>query len=552
MWWLDRIVVTLHPRYRLPFIGGVVLTYCALLARASIARHGTDELDRDGMIAAVAGDLMTVPDLDTVDGLRRWLADCDDAARPQADDRARSSSHANAAGKLAERETGDCVGVVYVWSPAMPLSGTGIREIRLAARALRLHVGVLNASQLHERRVRSLAESDERSARRLADRRADSFVAVMIGAGATVHYPAVLVFRAGRLAGPAILGYKTAAAYSALIHRRLHPSFGAPPSAATDTRQPVAAVIRHQPHLVKDIPVQGRPGAYFRRLPGQSVVVFERGRVIHLLDLTTGRIGTAPGYVDFVPSPDGKLFVTPAPGRAGLEFYDAREVLEAAGKAIGGAAKPVYLDHNMRDQYPSAGVIRTEQVDGRTTTVYRVLTSWFDRVIFRDYEVRTVRGGGPVSVRPIREPTAGCSNFEISIPIIAQSGRELAGRDETSATTKIFRLADDGSCTEVVDLRLQTGKVAWDADGRRLAFAIPAGVVRDGSGLLWEGGKDNGELAGVFVFTRSDSSISRVPGSDDVDRLTFPEFAGRDSIIFLLTAGAAAGGSRFRLVCCMR
>jgi hypothetical protein len=133
---------------------------------------------------------------------------------------------------------------------------------------------------------------------------------------------------------------------------------------------------------------------------------------------------------------------------------------------------------------------------------------------------------------------------------MSQSGREVAGRDEATATTKIFALADDGGCRELAAVRLPTGKVAWNPDGNRVAFAIPEGVVRDGSGVVGRGG-GSGDMAGIFVYDRRDGSVTQVEASVNARRLNFPEFVGTDQVLFLVPREGPGGSSRFRLVCCM-
>ena len=93
--------------------------------------------------------------------------------------------------------------------------------------------------------------------------------------------------------------------------------------------------------------------------------------------------------------------------------------------------------------------------------------------------------------------------------------------------------------------------IAWDADGRRLAFAIPDGVLPRGAVLPGLEGDDRNP-AGVFVFDRRDGSLERVEGSLGARRLSFPEFVGKDRLLFLLPRDANGGSSRFRLVCCLR
>lgn len=466
-----------------------------------------------------------------------------------------------------------CTGVIYAWSTLMPLSERGIAEIKKAARDLGLSLHVLDASELYTITDSEPAGSgfDDSSTRGSAPRnRGDpvferALAAELIAGGVTVHYPAIIVYREGKLLGGAIVGYKTAAAYEAMITKRLalRPANGQPEAVdplrhgvaevaaqqdTADKPAPITAVSGPEATLtVADILVEGRPGPYFRFVPGRRAIAFESGRIIHLLDIASGSARVAPGFVDFVPSPDGRFFVTPADRSGGLQFYDANDVFEAAARGVGANVRPFYVDRDMRDQYPSVGLLDTVRIPGASRIVYRVLTSWFDKVVFRDYEVGSNATASAI-VLAVSPPVVACPDLEVSLPIMAPDGRELAARDETTSTTKIFGLADDGTCTESMDIGLPTGKVAWAPDNRRIAFAIPSGLVRDGAGVLWHGTGDGGELAGIFVFDRDELRLTRVRDSKDANRLTFPEFAGQDTIMFLLSRSPPGERSSFRVV----
>ncbi len=438
-------------------------------------------------------------------------------------------------------------GVVYIWSPLMPLSRAGIREIEVATRQLGIPLTIIAGSELAPAGTAHGATGGRSFAKH-------SLGAEFVAAGATLHFPAILVHRNSRIAGSAILGYKTADTYRMMIANRLRTTRRSSPAIVA---RPASARVRivgqsGEAPWWRDFRVSGRPGPYFRFVPGRNALAFEEGQSIYLLDLEDGRTGRAPGFVDFVPSPDGRLFVTPGGRRTGLAFYDAAAVFRAAERGSGQNVEPIYNDGAMRDQYPSIGILSAGRVSTGSRTVYRVLTSWYDRVVFRDYVViEDGSAGRGLRVQPVGERVAACPDHQVSIPIIAPDGRELAGRDEVAAVTKIFRLYDDGRCDEALDLGVQTGKVSWNPDGRRLAFAIPRGVVRDGTGIVWSARDDNPGLAGIWVFDRRDLTMQRVPGSEEAIRLAFPEFAGRDSIAFLLAA-ESNDNSRFRLVCCMR
>src|SRR5690606_16742693 len=102
------------------------------------------------------------------------------------------------------------------------------------------------------------------------------------------------------------------------------------------------------------------PGAYFRWVPYTQLIAYESNGRIYLLDLSDGQSRPAPGFVDFIPTPDGRYFVTPGQRSEGLEFYDAEEVFAAVDRGEGWAVEPIFNDLRMRDQYPSIGILQRE------------------------------------------------------------------------------------------------------------------------------------------------------------------------------------------------
>lgn len=455
-----------------------------------------------------------------------------------------------------------CRGVIYVRSPLMPLSDLGIEEVARAAEDLGVAVDVVDAEELYawidETSTGNAGDAGDASIAREA-----SVASELIAAGATLHFPTLVVHREGRLLDPAITGYKTSDAYRTILARRLEtpggedskgldgPGVGDPERAMSD--------VSH----VSDIEVPGAPGAYFRWVPGTDRVAYGIGQEVSLLELSTGRSMAGPGFIDFVPSPDGRFFVSPSASGGGLDFFDAAEVAGDAETGSGAGTEPVFTDPRMRDQYPSVGILRSgrsdagEPADSRTSPgsrVYRVLTSWYEGVVFRDYRVTyEAAGSGPVvEIRPLGGPVATCANLDvaISLPIMSKDGRELGARDEETGTTKLYGVDDDGRCTERLDLGLPTGKIAFDHDGGRIAFAVPRGVIRDGSnrpsfGLM---GRDARVMHGVFVLDRETLTLSRVEGSEEANRLTFPDFVGDGGVIFLLASDGDGSRARFRVV----
>ena len=414
-----------------------------------------------------------------------------------------------------------CGGIVYFWSPRMPLSRSGIPNVVEAARALGVPLALASTDELLD-----YAAGDDPSVAAgipLAD--------AMLEAGVLAHAPALVVHARGDVIGTAILGYKSAAAYTSLVASRL--ADGAPAGGPTaPTAFARLALPPTVPQATADFEALGLPGAYFRWIPGTRLIAYESDRSIYFLDLADGQNRIAPGWIDFVPSPDGRYFVTPGPGDGGLTFFDGREVLEATEQGRSMAVEPIFTDLRMRDQYPSVGILEKSE----SRTLYRVLTSWFEGLVYRDYDVRVNPATGASSVRPVGEPIVPCAGYALSTPIMSQTGREVAARDEATGTTKIFEILEGQSCREVLDLGAATSKVAWHASGQKLAFATP----RRGRG------SSGGE--GIFVFDRQTGTITSVPGSGGASRLAFPDFVGDASVVFLVPATAGAATSVFRVV----
>jgi len=433
------------------------------------------------------------------------------------------SSVESAAGRI-EACAADCAGVVYFWSPRMPLSRAAIPNMVLATQ--RLGVGLtLVAFEDLER----YAESGVMDGSGVAEH-----VEAMLEAGALTHAPSFVVHEGGQLVGPAILGYKEAAAYEAMISSRL--SEGTSVSASPVQASLLAGSPAPLPDRVsfRDYEAVGVPGAYFRWVPGRDALAYESAGRIYLMDLSEGDTWIAPGYVDFVPTPDGRYFVTPGPRNVGLVFYAADEVFEEARRGRSGAVRPIFTDDRMRDQYPSVGILALDEFSVR----YRVLTSWFEGLLYRDYEIRNGEGDAPPTVVALGPPVVPCAGMSLSTPIMSQDGLEVAVREEASGTTKIFSILPDGRCEEVLALGMPTRKVAWHATGRKLAFSTPR--VRSMSG--------GGVEPGIFVYDRDERRLTRVADSEGASQLAFPDFIGEDALTFMIPGRTYGEQSFFRVV----
>jgi hypothetical protein len=408
-----------------------------------------------------------------------------------------------------------CTGVVYTVSERMPLSELGIAEVRKAAKTLKVKLNVVRTSDL------DVPLEPSR----------DSLRVLLIAAGAGLHAPAIVTYRDGVVSTEAILGYKSAHALVRWLQPRLFKGESKPRQSLAHAH-PVESVET----AWRDFALPSRPGAYVRWVPHHNLLSFSAGGTNRLLDLKTGNILNAPGFIDLIPAPDGTLFVTPSREGTGLKFYDARDVLRSNGETQ--ALLPIFIDSTMTDQYPSVGILKTNQ--DTSSAVYRVLTSWSEGIVYRDYNVKRLPSAR-MRVEPVDTLHNLCPGVLLSIPILSPSGRQVAARDETTGATSIFWLNADGTCERRFDFGFQTGKVSWHPSEDAVAFAIPP-TPQDQ--------EERGDQAtnGAFVLDLVDHSVRQVNGSHATRRLSFPEFVGPDSIAVQYEAD---GMFRFRMICCV-
>jgi len=439
------------------------------------------------------------------------------------------ASLAELAGRLAECQVREpCTHMVYVRSPTMPLSERGVPEIVKATRSLGVPLSILPAHTLFEPE---------------AQPRLDELRMALVEAGATVHFPSVVVMNDGAPVGNAVVGYKPAEVYESMLARRTAPAASTASAASTAPAAPTAPAVGDVPmrdvELLAAYPLPSRPGAFFRRAPGTRYISFDLESVVYLHHLESNERFSAPGQLDFVPSPDGAFFVTPGARYAGLQFYSAREIFRLGAQNQARTLAPLLVDESLRDEYPSIGILSREADGSRIR--YRVLTAWREGAQYRDYELEFDGAGEITGIRPLSRKTGACQDLQLSLPILSKNGREMSARDESTGTTKVFRLGPNGACREVFDAGMQTTKATFSYDGELLAFGS-----RDGQRAQLGDARP-----AIYVVDRRTGETTRIPQSTSRS-LTIPEFVGPDSLLFLVAGPRANDPAELRLVCCVR
>lgn len=408
-----------------------------------------------------------------------------------------------------------CFGLVYIWTPGMGLSRVAIDSVLTVAETLDVPLAIVTLESL------GLAEPTSE---------VPALAGSLVRAGAGLHAPALVVTRDGHPVGGAILGFKSVGSYVELVSTRmagrdtLHSPSGGFQPRKSDAHRP----LRTNPLLDLPPPV---PGFFYRHVPNTEVMTFDHDSSVFLLDISDGTVARGPGWIDLVPSPDGKLLVTP--GQEGLLFYTADAVTSAVAEGRGASLQPLFVDSLMTDQYPSIGVVAPMGVD--SATHYRIVTSWREGIAVRDYRV-SYNGLG--SVEPISSRRTACPGKWISTPIVSPDGTELSARDETSATTVVLSLPDSEGmgCELVLDLGVGTSKASFSPDGSKLAFSMQHGQGRESR---WH----------VYVFDRISGTTQPVPGATSRG-LVIPEFRGHHALL-TLRIDRRGSSSAFVESCCL-
>ena len=186
------------------------------LAPGSTLRHWPTPIVGVWLVEDVAPDHATLTRVDAASLTRMtWAAGCTatTTTRPRQSAPPPAFSDADLAAVLASGARG----VLYLWSPHMPLSVDGHAAVAAAARARGLTVEALldPAADRAFAAAQAAARGLPASAVRVADAVELQFREL------TLHAPSAAVFAGGRLVGPVLRGYRTADEYSEFFSRVL-------------------------------------------------------------------------------------------------------------------------------------------------------------------------------------------------------------------------------------------------------------------------------------------------------------------------------------------
>ena len=106
-------------------------------------------------------------------------------------------------------------GAIYIWSPRMGLSEKGLKEIKLATKAMKLPVLLLMDKEVSDKELAGLNKKMGKD----VTRRIDSFDFKM--RNVSMHFPALIVFKDGKILSGVKYGYENAEGYQRDLRNKL-------------------------------------------------------------------------------------------------------------------------------------------------------------------------------------------------------------------------------------------------------------------------------------------------------------------------------------------
>jgi hypothetical protein len=405
-------------------------------------------------------------------------------------------------------------GMIYVWSPRMPLSVRGIAEAHAAARSLGIAFTAIVADAAEsELRSENVDTAFEHSLNSLE----------LMYRNAALHYPTVTFYRGGSLLGSAVPGYKTRDAYVALARdafTEMQTGRSAWSTAPAPASPPFWVDHKARVTTMRTIPTPRAVGFFFKPVAGTDFIAYTTPEpnpsesVSYLFDLGTRREVLIPGRVDPVPTPDGRLITRP-----GLLFHSVKALLA-------GDTTILFSDTDVPDQYQTASILKRSA----STTRYRVVTGWGMSTRMRTYDVSFDRSGKPTRVEPLARPAVPCPERAFSLPMSAKAGTEFGAYDRVSKTYRILDVDRNGECIDVLDLGFASGKLAFSYDGKAVAFATSRIDVDAEGGLLKP---EEMFYRDAIVLYRATGRMVALSANRPLSGMTFPEFLPDGRIILL-------------------
>lgn len=403
-------------------------------------------------------------------------------------------------------------GMIYVWSPLMPLSIQGLEEARRVATEMGLgFTAVVDAQS-----ASLVPQADSLESNRLLE------------LGVLNHFPTVAVYEAGALSRHLIPGYEVPAGLKVYVNAALNLG----PQPQRKRRNPNKPVLLEGVRATRSrniVRLNQRPQYFFKAsadgrylsytLPPADPLLNPGTNNIH--NVSSGTVTEVPGPWDPVFNIDADVMTLPirALGRGvHYGFYSVRDLLRT-GKRTPFLAE----DTELKGLYQSVAVLDQD----RATVTYRIITEGTGMHGMRDY----IYTRATQSIVPTTPAGLLCTNFNLKLPMIAKNGLEVGALDVDSQTTGIFRIGAGGTCTKVLDLGIRTGKTNFSHDGTQVTFHIYSGTSDELVVANYVMVPTAQYSSNIFVLDRATNTISKITNNTQANAL-YPDFLRNGQVVY--------------------
>jgi mono/diheme cytochrome c family protein len=239
------------------------------------------------------------------------------------------------------------------------------------------------------------------------------------------------------------------------------------------------------------------PNWFFRSFPNSNKVSFASDDGNYILDMDTNQAYQVPGPYDPVPIGESIISVP----QDNFQTYSVAQILSKTDNTTDHRGEITSLGTmGIGGVYQSIG--QMPSVGGKQR--YRAVTDQ-DGASYVDMEVDTT--GTTPTIKSLGPAKKTCNNADFNLPMLSKDGTEIAGFDNTTQTTKVWKINADGSCTEVLNLGIPTGKADFSFDNKKLVFHV-TGSGADSSGYFTH--TSGSDARDVYTYDREKKSYSKI------------------------------------------
>jgi hypothetical protein len=406
-------------------------------------------------------------------------------------------------------------GLIYVWSPRMPLSVRGVKDFAKAAASFGLPVTFL-LDPFTSARDEEIAKREGFPVQRLR-----SFD--LMYRGALLHFPGFFYYSQGRVHGAPVLGSRGEQGYKNILAKMV----SKPPKAKEEVLMDGNLVPNRDKLFAKPLwikvrkiskPVEPDLGYFDKPVWGTRWLgVHKDWANSYLYHLDTGQL-VDTGYTnDTYVTPTDHLYTifwADEPGKLGL--VETEEFLKLAEDPTH-KVEPLFTDDTFNVFYQSVGTLQSGEASGQ----YRVVTGTESGPLrFRDYEITHRTSTSAPFVRPLGSTGTVCHktrDFSFGLPMLSKNGLEVGvNSDDTENYGVVYALdkSDAEKCRLALTMGTHTSKMAFDFSGRLIAFSSFGG--------------------GVFLYDRASMQMYKLEGFQELlgpGLAAYPDFREDGSLL---------------------